>query len=255
MVDSSDSTTQNHKLKLDSLISNGIQVDKNLRQPTFYSFVNYDELKVECFSIVCDLLTSQKVPLWLSQRISWYYMSEFYDQILKELTKSYTEEDSSKIQSSLFSREKIVIVLRNSISEIVKKWLEKTKSLTSSTTTENLTFSFARINSITYSEFGIKNKRRTMEDKVALYENMNLFLKSPKSQEISLFGVFDGHCGVDCSQYVSTHLPLNIARQVEFNKLSENYSTSAMQNLFEKSFKETTQRFTDKAIQESIKGK
>jgi hypothetical protein len=45
--------------KLDTIVNNGIYVDKNLRQPTFYSNVTFLELKVECFSIICDLLTNQ----------------------------------------------------------------------------------------------------------------------------------------------------------------------------------------------------
>ena len=48
-----------------------------------------------------------------------------------------------------------------------------------------------------YSEFGLKNKRRIMEDKTAIFENIDLFCNnnkeiSFKKRSNSLFGVFDG---------------------------------------------------------------
>ncbi len=44
---------------LNNLITNGIVIDKNLRQPTFYSKVNFNDLKVECFTIIADMLINQ----------------------------------------------------------------------------------------------------------------------------------------------------------------------------------------------------
>jgi hypothetical protein len=44
---------------LNNLITNGIVIDKNLRQPTFYSKVNFNDLKVECFTIIADMLSNQ----------------------------------------------------------------------------------------------------------------------------------------------------------------------------------------------------
>jgi hypothetical protein len=47
-----------------------------------------------------------------------------------------------------------------------------------------------------YSEFGLKNKRRIMEDKTAIFENIDLFCNNKeisfKKRSNSLFGVFDG---------------------------------------------------------------
>ena len=46
---------------LSGLMANGIEVDKNLRQPTFYSWITFDELKIESFWIITDLLGNQLV--------------------------------------------------------------------------------------------------------------------------------------------------------------------------------------------------
>ena len=64
MLNSSDSINHSNDItilikKLEDIVSTGIQVDKNLRQPSFYNSVTIDELKVECFAIICDLLTGQ----------------------------------------------------------------------------------------------------------------------------------------------------------------------------------------------------
>ena len=66
MINSNDSSSaidhsQELLSKLETIINNGIHVDKNLRQPTFYSNVTFLELRAECFSIICDLLASQYV--------------------------------------------------------------------------------------------------------------------------------------------------------------------------------------------------
>ena len=70
---------------------------------------------------------------------------------------------------------------------------------------QNLLFSFASFEqecaAIKYFEFGIKNKRRVMEDKVAIIENIDLMqsclLGQAEAHEATkkpdaLFGVFDG---------------------------------------------------------------
>ena len=44
---------------LNSLVINGIEVDRKLRQPSYYTTVNFDELKLEVAAILADLLTNQ----------------------------------------------------------------------------------------------------------------------------------------------------------------------------------------------------
>lgn len=70
---------------LNSLVMHGIEIDKNLRQPNYYSCINYNELKPEVFGIVSDLLSSQKVPGWLSQRIAWFYVEKYLNEVVDDL--------------------------------------------------------------------------------------------------------------------------------------------------------------------------
>ena len=113
----------------------------------------------------------------------------------------------------------------------------------------------------------MKNKRRTMEDRVAIYENLDIILKPlPLSENIKLtmngkdrahkssaiYGVFDGHCGMDCSQYVSSHLPFSIIHHPDYNPYPKNNIelNKAMNKIFIDSFSYTNEKFTEKANQE-----
>lgn len=254
---------------LNSLVMNGIEIDKNLRQPNFYSCINYNELKFEVFGIITDLLTNQKVPMWLSQRIAWFYAEKCLEDIVNDLTE--LKNTSNEIENidyvdctepKTFKRDKIVTYLRNIISKIIKEWQIKK----SSQIKQNLLFSFARFeqefNNFNYSEFGIKNKRRVMEDKIAIIENVEMFQQSlsgniynnsifdtsRSKRPTALFGVFDGHCGIDCSQYISKHLPMYIIQHPDFNKSNDNHVIA-----LEEGFKIINEKFSEKARTESLR--
>ena len=112
--------------------------------------------------------------------------------------------------------------------------------------------------SVTFYEFGLKNKRRTMEDRTSIYENIDLLnnyflfdsrdlIKKPNA----LFGVFDGHCGSDCAQYVSTHLPLNIIQHHDFKEKMD--TNSNLESVFTETFELVNQKFLDKASKENLR--
>jgi serine/threonine protein phosphatase PrpC len=120
---------------------------------------------------------------------------------------------------------------------------------------------------LVYFEYGMKNKRRLMEDKTAIYDNLSLLTTLPKQESIdgvdsssssieeatppaALFGVFDGHCGADCSQYVSTHLPLAILQNSGLKAALESTSEAGIRKIFNESFKTINNQFTAKAREE-----
>lgn len=227
---------------LNNLLKNGIEIDKNLRQPTYYSRINLEEFKNEIFAIINHLLNNQKVPLWLSQRIAWYYCNKNLQNLI-----DFRDVD-------VFKRDKLVDFLRKSISKIIAEWFNE-KSID---TSKSQLFSFSRYDNssltrpLKYSEFGLKNKRRIMEDKTSIYENSYLFSSNEtnslsKKRSSALFAVFDGHCGADCSQYVSIHLPMYIIQHEDFK------DETKLDNLLIDSFSVINQRFSEKAHQESLK--
>ncbi|RMZ99273.1 phosphatase [Brachionus plicatilis] len=237
------------------LIESGIQVDKNLRQPTYYSSVYFDELCIESTCIITDLLTNQRIPYWLSQRIAWYYSNKYFQEIVTDLSMSNQNDDGSKN----FTREKLVIYLRNSISSIIKEWLNE-RSNFNNQNIDNLLFSINRTdknskNKTIFYEYGLKNKRRTMEDRTSILENIDVltnFCSSNSQYEAnskklsSIFAVYDGHCGSDCVQYVSTHLPFSIMQDFQSSEPNIN-------QIIKKSFSSINEKFKYKAINESLK--
>ncbi len=107
------------------------------------------------------------------------------------------------------------------------------------------------------NEFGIKNKRRVMEDKTTLYENINIFSASSfkllSSNKVvqrpdAIYGVFDGHCGVDCAQYISTHLSMSIIQNPKFKSSKD--SCDLINLLIFDSFHNVNKQFTEKAKKE-----
>ena len=70
---------------LNSLVMHGIEIDKNRRQTNFYSCIRYNELKPEIFGIISDLLSNEKVPVWLSQRIAWFYVEKYFNGVVNDL--------------------------------------------------------------------------------------------------------------------------------------------------------------------------
>lgn len=90
---------------LSNLMSSGIEIDKNLRQPTYYTWLDCDELKIDAFYIITDLLTHQKIPHWLSQRIGWYYSNKFFQEIVDDLSIANSDKlkNDSKCKLNFFN--------------------------------------------------------------------------------------------------------------------------------------------------------
>lgn len=105
-----------------------------------------------------------------------------------------------------------------------------------------------------------------MEDKTACYENIDILssrrlfdLKRTDSDPDSddekilrrkrpnaLFAVFDGHCGADCAQYVSTHLPLAIVEALT----DDAGGPDSIGDMLKKTFRTVNDKFTCKAREE-----
>lgn len=133
-----------------------------------------------------------------------------------------------------------------------------------------------------------------MEDRTACYENIDMFSKRQllglrriddsddgdddvdedsrclrhghrlarrlQQRPNALFGVFDGHCGADCAQYISTHLPLAIVHSLgsgsigddEVNSPDEESGRLDIESMFRRTFRDVNERFTEKARQEVL---
>lgn len=245
------------------------------------------------------LLFLRKIPHWLSQRIAWYYANKFFTETANDLSLSNEKCDnqvkSKHLKSKLynlkwfnfigvmffeaFSREKLVIYLRKGISKVIKEWLNEKSRLINQNIT-SLVFSFSRTNSefikpVVYFDYGLKNKRRIMEDKTACYDNIDILntrrlydlkrtdatdddseedddaadviIHRRRRRPAALFAVFDGHCGADCAQYASTHLPMAI-----IDRLPDEPAPEQVADTFRQAFRNVNDKFTEKARDEVL---
>lgn len=94
-----------------------------------------------------------------------------------------------------------------------------------------------------------------MEDRTSIIENIDIledFCQKKSGKDLnprklhSLFAVYDGHCGSECAQYVSTHLPFMIIQNFR-------NSQDKFDQIIKKSFISVNEKFTAKAINESLK--
>ena len=59
-----------------------------------------------------------------------------------------------------------------------------------------------------YGHFEDQGKRETMEDSMVIMNEFNVISSLCSSGIHSLFAIFDGHSGSECSKYCSNHLPI-----------------------------------------------
>lgn len=93
-----------------------------------------------------------------------------------------------------------------------------------------------------YENIQIFNSRYSTVDSDSEYEDEDIFNRSNSAN--ALFGVFDGHCGPECAQYVSTHLPMAIIEEI-----GDDWDT-IQPDTIKNAFKNTNHKFNEKARQE-----
>lgn len=143
--------------------------------------------------------------------------------------------------SAQIKRENLVSHIRDQIPTILNDWFHTLDSLDAKLTLKRTE------PQIEFNYFTIKNRRRTLEDRITIIEDLNL-LKKDLTINIwphCLFAVYDGHCGSETANYVSTHLPLQLVKH-------ENYDKN-IENAFIETFDKLNQKLLEKAKNESFK--
>lgn len=110
------------------------------------------------------------------------------------------------------NRDHLVTYLRKTISNILNNWYKSNSDFYQ-------TYLSKKSNYYTFNHYGIKNKRRTMEDKVCIYVDLNMFFNGNSkylNKQHSLFALFDGHSGIEAVNYVSAHLALNLIKHESY---------------------------------------
>ncbi len=130
------------------------------------------------------------------------------------------------------------IAVRDKIPVILENWLKKFNHGTLTSISNQ-----ARLS---YSSCSIKNKRRTLEDKLAIFDDLNIFFddQNAAEQPHCLFAILDGHMGIEAAQYVCIHLPFAI--------IKHSFYRTSLSNAFTEAYRSIDQCLCDKASNEVI---
>lgn len=153
------------------------------------------------------------------------------DEISKKDLSIYRhkEEKDALLDSSKIARDAI-----NKVIEICRQWSSELPSFHKS--------------KITYESYAhaIKNTRRKMEDRHVILPEFNCLFGFPQGfSNQAFFAVYDGHSGVDASNFSATHLHCHLAR----NKNLDIDPRLALKEAFEK----TDECFVAKAKREGLR--
>jgi len=231
-------------LVINKIIENGVTVDQMVRSSATYCFVTIDELKCEIFAIITDMLIKQKLPLIISQRISWYYLTHIFKS---DLFDSITNNTTNYKGETVYKRDELMWYCRNEIPNILRKWVDAASEAAKHKANKHSTLSLDTLNTsaLKYYHTSIKNKRRTLEDRVAIFKDLNIFYENEPKQTHALFAVLDGHAGTEAVNYVSAHLPLSLV-------LHETYEDD-ISNAFYDTFRAVNRRLLHKSHVEHFK--
>jgi hypothetical protein len=182
--------------------------------PTYKRISARDSLRAELLASLLEQLSTLELaqslylPAWLGQRIAWFYLTEFYESAARELLIADENDDQ------LVEKSSVVLYVKQHLLDVINKWLVRAVSSNPSFVNSGL-FSFETPSRVTHDECGVKNKRRTMEDKMFVIENVAKSMDSATTGNsgtivVSVYALFDGHCGVECAEFVNKNLPLAV---------------------------------------------
>lgn len=189
--------------------------------------ITVNELEGECIDWCLQYLRKSQAPEAITALITHAAVR----QIIEGDLSGYRQDES---EDALLSTSKIAKDVMNKVLEVCKQWNEGTPSFYKSK---------MKYESCVHA---IKNTRRKMEDKhVILPQFNNLFGFQEDHSNQAFFAVYDGHSGVDASNYAATHLHCHLAR----NKCLEKDPLLALKEAFEK----TDKCFVAKAKREGLR--
>lgn len=90
-----------------------------------------------------------------------------------------------------------------------------------------------------YAAGAVKNKRRAMEDRHIVIDDLNGVFGIDSTERSSYYAVFDGHAGIEAAAYAVSHLHCHLAASLQDNESP----SEAMRNAFRK----TDENFLEKA--------
>ncbi|XP_035691996.1 protein phosphatase 1F-like [Branchiostoma floridae] len=203
-----------------------------LRLITFY--LSADEVEGELLDWILQWLEKCAAPWLLAAALARHTVDEFLSQDLAQYHRQAEEEQEEQQQPQL-EAERLAKAAFNRIRGLCNDWSRDGLP----------TLQPCRKSLPESSLCSIKNTRRRMEDRHLRVPDLNFLFNLKDQEEQCLYGVFDGHGGIDAANYTAAHLYVNIVRHPSFH--------DDVETALRESNLATDAKFCEKAKQEGLR--
>uniref|UniRef100_A0A0R3RWY5 PPM-type phosphatase domain-containing protein n=1 Tax=Elaeophora elaphi TaxID=1147741 RepID=A0A0R3RWY5_9BILA len=188
----------------------------------------------DAVALIVEHLHQRGFPPWAAYAIA-YSLVDVYANELNTAEVPFDENDYSTIDASVWCREVIHYLnmyLNNVVNDSVP--LPKIQPIS---------------DQLLYSYCAQKNRRSKMEDRAVLLPSLSVIEPAKGDCRVrdSFFAVFDGHNGVDCANYASSHFARCLIEDTQ-------YAVGQIEDIMRNAFTALDKRLTARCKNEHIKG-
>uniref|UniRef100_A0A8R1Y4S1 PPM-type phosphatase domain-containing protein n=1 Tax=Onchocerca volvulus TaxID=6282 RepID=A0A8R1Y4S1_ONCVO len=192
------------------------------------------DAREDAVALIVENLHQRGFPPWAAYAIA-YSLVDIKANELNTGEVPFDENNYSAIDATVWCREVIHhlnIYLSNLVNNSVP--LPKTQIIS---------------DQLLYSYCAQKNRRSKMEDRAVLLPSLSIIepTKGDCRDHDSFFAVFDGHNGVDCANYASSHFARCLIDNAQ-------YAVDHIENIMKNAFIKLDKRLTARCKNEHIKG-
>uniref|UniRef100_A0A915AG48 PPM-type phosphatase domain-containing protein n=1 Tax=Parascaris univalens TaxID=6257 RepID=A0A915AG48_PARUN len=202
-------------------------------RPPFIQTPKHDA-RGDAIALAMDHLLQRGVPLWASNLIGCSFVDAHVTD-LQTAPVPFVEGVYEPIDASVWCRE-VIKALDQHMRKIAKGEIPPPEKPLS---WEQYPFSYC----------AQKNRRPKMEDKAAIFPS--LCVVEPSKNEAlkndAFFAIFDGHNGIDCATYASSHFHRCLVEE-------NNYASDLPDRVMKNTFKVIDQRLEARCINENLRG-
>uniref|UniRef100_A0A915Q0U2 PPM-type phosphatase domain-containing protein n=1 Tax=Setaria digitata TaxID=48799 RepID=A0A915Q0U2_9BILA len=188
----------------------------------------------DAVALIVEHLHQRGFPPWAAYTIA-YSLVDIYANELNTAEVPFDENDYSAIDATVWCRE-VINCLNMYLNNLVNNSVPIPKSQPTS-------------DQLLYSYCAQKNRRSKMEDRAVLLPSLSVIEPAEGNcrDRDSFFAVFDGHNGVDCANYASSHFARCLIKSTQ-------YAGGQIEDIMKSAFTELDKRLTARCKNEHIKG-
>lgn len=172
-------------------------------RPPFIQTPKHDA-RGDAVFLATDYLIQREIPLWAAQIIGYLFVDAYISELRTEATP-FVEDVYDPIDASVWCKQ-VIALLTKYMADIAAGRIPLPEKP-------------SKWNQYPYSFCAQRNRRTKMEDKAVIIPTLSVVepTKSKGLEDDAFFAVFDGHNGVDCAVYASTHFARCLVEDSMYN--------------------------------------